>query len=480
VKWQLFIRKVRGGRPYQLLVVVVVAAAAPSGGNCLVDVALWLLFEATPFALLLLEVGRGERHFAATASAERRALGPEGGAERGGTRRAWRAAVRFVDAQRAALHVLAVQQLNRLGRGLVAVELHEGKTAGPACFAVGRDLGIHNLPGRAENLHELVAGHVITEVSHEHLVRNSPDLLESGNRRAVAKSRRTLAERAWDANVRGDYAKDPDRSVKVCPLYWRRLLPLRQATVLVFALVHLAAAGDLEPRAEDAARLPGRVRRIVVHVLGNPAYEEPRRRWVFLTPPQTQRLWRTGFGAHWIVWTDGSIWPRHPQLGEEPSFLPTVGVADEEWRRRLASQAAPVYSHLYHGNSNSIGIEVAHSGRADDPFPPAQARSLAWLLGTLLEMSRGHLTTTDVYGHKDLDRRPAYVEAGCASPGCPVFADAEGRPYRRRVDPPEAMFAVLAREGLVISRQGREDDRELRRAEALGALRAQVSRRAAR
>jgi hypothetical protein len=218
------------------------------------------------------------------------------------------------------------------------------------------------------------------------------------------------------------------------------------------------------------------VRCIVIHALGNAAYQEPRRRWVFLTPPQTQRLWRPGFGAHWIVWTDGSIWPRDPRPGEDPSFLPMAGPTDEESRRRLAIQAAPVYSHLHHGNSNSIGIELAHSGRADDPFPPAQAHALAWLLGTLLEMSRGRLTTADVYGHKDLDRRPAYVERSCVEPGCPVFTDAEGRTYRRRVDPPEAIFAALAREGLVISRRGREDDRELRRAEALGALRAQVAR----
>ncbi len=254
------------------------------------------------------------------------------------------------------------------------------------------------------------------------------------------------------------------------------MLLLRQTAVLVLVLARMAAAADLETPAGDVHELPRRVRRIVIHALGNPAYEEPRRRWMFLTPPQTQRLWRPGFGAHWIVWTDGSIWPRHPRPGEDPSFLPAAGPTDEESRRRLAMQAAPVYSHLHHGNSNSIGIEVAHSGRADDPVPPAQARALAWLLGTLLEISRGRLTTADVYGHKDLDLRPAYVEASCVRPGCPVFADAEGRTYRRRVDPPEAIFAALAREGLVISRRAREDDGELLRAEALGALRAQVAR----
>jgi hypothetical protein len=208
----------------------------------------------------------------------------------------------------------------------------------------------------------------------------------------------------------------------------------------------------------------------VVHTLGNPAYEEPARRWVFRTPPETHRLWRPAFGAHWIVWTDGSIWPRHPRPGEDPSFPPGGSS-----RRRLAREAAPVYSHLHRGNSRSVGIELAHSGRSDDPVPAVQARALAWLVRTLLEMSGGRLTTADVYGHKDLDRRPAYVTRRCERRGCPVFTDGEGRAYRRRVDPPEALFAALAREGLPLPRRNREDDRELRRAEALGAGRARVA-----
>jgi N-acetylmuramoyl-L-alanine amidase-like protein len=240
-------------------------------------------------------------------------------------------------------------------------------------------------------------------------------------------------------------------------------VPLAASLALMAGLAVDAGA------AEDRAALPRRVRRIVIHALGNPAYDEPARRWVFRTPPETHRLWRSTGGAHWIVWTDGSIWPRHPRPGEDASFVPGPGL-----HTHLARQAAPVYSHLHHGNSSSVGIELAHSGRSDDPVPPAQARALAWLVRNLLEMSRGRLTAADVYGHKDLDRRPAYVSRRCVRSGCAVFTDAEGRAYRRRVDPPESVFAALAREGLPLPRWGREDDRELRRAEAVGAGPARV------
>jgi hypothetical protein len=230
----------------------------------------------------------------------------------------------------------------------------------------------------------------------------------------------------------------------------------------------LAAAGP----GKDADHLPRRIRRIVLHVPGNPAYENPERRWVFRTPAQTHRLWRPRFGTHWIVWTDGSIWPRHAPSPDQARYWPPAG-REGDLRRRLAREAAPVYSHLHHGNSSSIGIEVAHSGRADNAFPEPQVRSVAWLIRTLLAMSGGRVRLADVYGHKDLDRRAAYVSARCTRAGCPVFTDAAGHAYRRRVDPPEGLFAALAREGLAIPRSGREDDRELRRAEALGAAPAQ-------
>lgn len=246
--------------------------------------------------------------------------------------------------------------------------------------------------------------------------------------------------------------------------------------VLAAGLVLLAAVASGHAAA-DRDGLPRRVRRIVLHVPGNPGYETPERRWVFLTPEKTQQLWRRPtFGAHWIVWTDGSIWPRHASARGDVSFRPPSGRADRDLIRRLAREAAPVYSHIHQGNSRSLGIEVAHSGRADDPFPAAQVQSLAWLLRALLEMSGGRLTAADVYGHKDLDRRPAYVSRGCTHAGCPVFTDAEGSPFRRRLDPPEGLFVALAREGLAILRAGREDDRELRRAEALGEQPARVGR----
>src|SRR5688500_7744070 len=145
------------------------------------------------------------------------------------------------------------------------------------------------------------------------------------------------------------------------------------------AAVVLLAGGAALPAAADTGVLPRRVHRIVVHVLGNPGYETPERRWVFLTPPETRGLWRPRFGAHWIVWTDGSIWPRHAPRSGEDSFRP-AGRAGPALEHRLAREAAPVYSQLHQGNSHSIGIELAHSGRADDPFPEVQVRSLAWLL----------------------------------------------------------------------------------------------------
>jgi N-acetylmuramoyl-L-alanine amidase len=233
------------------------------------------------------------------------------------------------------------------------------------------------------------------------------------------------------------------------------------------AAVLLLAAPGRALGAEGPPRLAPRIKRIVVHVLGGPAYDRPERRFRFFDPPETQSRWKARFGAHWIVWTDGSLWPRHPAPGGPPSWMPdTSNAADEADRRRVAAEAAPVYAHLHNGNSDSVGIELAHSGRADDPFPAAQVRSLSWLLRSLLELSGGRLTAADVYGHKDLDRRPAYQRASCERPGCPYFVDGQGRALRRRVDPPESLFAALAREGLAVPRPP-DGDADLRRAETI-------------
>ncbi len=217
------------------------------------------------------------------------------------------------------------------------------------------------------------------------------------------------------------------------------------------------------------APLPARVKRIVLHTLGGPFYRDPARRWVFYPPRETMALWRKpGFGAHWIVWTDGSVWPRHPRLGDAPSFLPPVDqAADHAWRARLAREAAPVYAHVVGESADSVGIEVAHSGRSGDGFPGAQVRSVAWLLRTLIDMSEGRLTAADVVGHKDLDYRPAYVDEGCQREGCAFYVDDAGRPYRRRVDPPEGLFAVLAGLGIDIPRAGSEGDRQIDRGERI-------------
>jgi hypothetical protein len=222
------------------------------------------------------------------------------------------------------------------------------------------------------------------------------------------------------------------------------------------------------PPSGTPVALPARVRRIVVHALGGPSYGEPRRRFVFFTPLETHRLWSPRFGAHWIVWTDGTLWPRRPAAGE-PAWraVDAERPAEERARLQLAREAEPVYGHVYGANSRTVGIELAHSGRSRDGFPDAQIRTLAWLLRTLLVMSGGRLGPADIVGHKDLDTRPAYVGPQCERTGCPAFADPDGRPYRRRVDPPEAVFARLAREGLLVPRPP-DGDRELRRAEGIG------------
>jgi N-acetylmuramoyl-L-alanine amidase len=220
-----------------------------------------------------------------------------------------------------------------------------------------------------------------------------------------------------------------------------------------------------------AAALPARVARIVLHTLGGPFYGNPAMRFAFLTPPETFRLWaRPGFGAHWIVWTDGGLWPRHPRPGEPASAIPPVEAPlSPVWRKRLARDAAPVYAHVTGANRDSVGIELSHSGRGRDPFPPAQIRTLAWLIRSLLVMSNGRLTEASVTGHKDLDHEPAYVVDDCKGSACAYYVDDAGHPFRRRVDPPESVFEALAQVGLLIPRGASEGDDQLGRALALEA-----------
>jgi hypothetical protein len=232
------------------------------------------------------------------------------------------------------------------------------------------------------------------------------------------------------------------------------------------ALLALAGGAASGP-AEEEPLLPKRVRRIVLHVLGSPTYDRPDRRHVFRTPSETFAAWKSTFGAQWIVWTDGTLWPRRVPSGEPASAaFPRDPAEAAAWRRRVLRDAAPVYSHLHLGNTASLGIEVAHSGRSSDPFPDVQLDTVALLLRTLLEASRGRLTEEAIVGHKDMDRRPAFISAGCIRRGCRVFVDDAGRPYRRRVDPPEGLFAGLARRGLAIPRPSGSDE-DLHRAERL-------------
>ena len=73
----------------------------------------------------------------------------------------------------------------------------------------------------------------------------------------------------------------------------------------------------------------------------------------------------------------------------------------------------------------------------------------------------------DVLGHKDLDPRPAFVGDRCPDRHCLAYVDDAGRPFRRRVDPPEGLFVALGREGLQIPRERSEGDAELLRSEAI-------------
>jgi hypothetical protein len=243
------------------------------------------------------------------------------------------------------------------------------------------------------------------------------------------------------------------------------------ATFPLAALLTLAAARPLP--AADAAPvpvLPARIRRIVLHTLGGPFYGQPDRRWSFLTPSETLGIWkRPTFGAHWIVWTDGSIWPRHPAPAEAASFVAPAGPLLPAFARRLVREAAPVYSQVEGRNGSTVGIEVSHSGRSTDPFPAAQVRAVAWLVSSLLELSHGRLGVGNVVGHKDLDSRPAFVGDRCRKGSCLAYVDDAGRPFRRRVDPPEGLFEALSHEGLEIPRRDSEGDAELHRAESIPA-----------
>jgi hypothetical protein len=238
----------------------------------------------------------------------------------------------------------------------------------------------------------------------------------------------------------------------------------REQSIAIAAALALAASAGAQAPPDT---LPQRVRRIVLHVLGGPSYDQPEMRFQFRDPAETLRRWHyKRFGTHWIVWTDGTLWPRRPLSGQPPSRLPVVDrPADAPARALLAGEALPVLGHTRGFNDDSLGIELAHSGRSSDPFPDVQVRSLAWLVGTLVEMSAGRVTPAAIYGHKDLDRRPAYT--GCERPGCPTFVDGQGVPFKRRVDPPEALFRQLAEHGVVVPRPAADLDADLKRAEAM-------------
>ena len=228
--------------------------------------------------------------------------------------------------------------------------------------------------------------------------------------------------------------------------------------LLALSVLTLIAAGW--PRAGAARRrvLPPRVDRIVLHTLGGPFYGQPDMRWVFFSPAETLRRWsRPTFGAHWIVATDGAIWPRHTAAGDarRRSALPVgssgaSGRGAARRRHRLPPRARGRSGLLPRG-----GRQLAHGGHRARALGPAR-RPVPEGAGPRPGLARVVAPpdvrrpprARDVLGHKDLDRKPAYVGDRCRGAACAAYADPEGRPYRRRVDPPEALFQALAREGL--------------------------------
>src|SRR5262249_9718748 len=97
--------------------------------------------------------------------AERRAEG-----RAAGSRGARRPVLGLVHAQGTALEVLPVHEGDGLLRGVVVLELDEGKTPGAPRLAVGGELRIDDPAGRTERGDELLAGHVEAQVAHENLL----------------------------------------------------------------------------------------------------------------------------------------------------------------------------------------------------------------------------------------------------------------------------------------------------------------------
>ena len=104
-------------------------------------------------------------------------------------------------------------------RGLVVLELHEGKAARATRLAIGGDLGVDHLARGAERLDELIAGDVEAQVAYENLVRNGVLLLVPWSEPPVAAWRATDS----DAPGRGSRGRAtvtessiPDHSQRAC------------------------------------------------------------------------------------------------------------------------------------------------------------------------------------------------------------------------------------------------------------------------
>src|SRR5262245_52591841 len=118
------------------------------------------------------EARRGIRSSARPATAcTERGTEPPRSARAGGARGT---VLGLVHPEGASLQVPAVHQADRLLRRLFVLELHEGEPSRAPGLAVRGHLRIHDLPGSAKRLDELLAGDVEAQIAHEHLVRNGP------------------------------------------------------------------------------------------------------------------------------------------------------------------------------------------------------------------------------------------------------------------------------------------------------------------
>ena len=209
----------------------------------------------------------------------------------------------------------------------------------------------------------------------------------------------------------------------------------------------LARRRRSQPPRRVAATLPQRVTRVVLHTPGGPDYGKPERRFRFLSPRQTQALWSSRFGAQWILWTDGSLWPRHPRDAGQP-VLASRRVAGRE-RRGPATHSGRGGSGL-RPRRRLQRRQRRHRGR---PFRP-QRRAVPGRAGARAGVAAAHhvrdvraavwVRNAGRWATRISMRAPRTWTTAATTNPCPYYVDESGEAYRRRVDPPESLFVALA------------------------------------